>query len=304
MKRLAQKEIQDLCNAYKTSGSLREIGRKFGRSQNTVRKYVAMHYEINIKNIISNIKTNDELLIGLYVGLWLGDGTQYIYRGRHTIKICSNKNDMLLNTFVCDLLYNLFGKSVRLTEERNTNRAYIIFHSGYIFNYIYNYVQLNGNKTYSARLKGELSSYCDEFLKGCLLGLALSDGSLKEKFIFGVTSKGLALNMKEILHKYEFNPYANVQERANKAIFYVISLSPKESRRLQEFLSSIIKNAGYDYSFNELKYGPGPIRTAGLRHRPKPKAAKAVELSDYQSGAPPDFSGTQKCAPSKLQAHK
>lgn len=259
MQKLSEKEIQALRDAYKNVSSLREVGRNFGRSQNTVRKYVSAHCKINTKNIVSEIKTSNDLLIGLYVGLWLGDGTQYIDRGRHTIKICSNKNDKLLNKFICDFIYELFGKSVHLVEEENTNRAYLKFHSKFIFNYIYNFVQLNGNKTYSVRLKGDLSSFTDKFLKGCLLGLALSDGSLKEKFIFSVASEGLASDMHKILQIFQFNLYTRIQKRLNKAPAHIVYLSLKESQRLQEFLDSIIHDIGYTHSFNELKYGPERI---------------------------------------------
>ena len=259
MRKLSQKEIQALCEAYRNTGSLREVGRKFSRSQNTVGKYVSKFYKIKTKDIITHIKTNNELLKGLYVGLWLGDGTQYFDRRSYVVKICGNKNDKLLNKVIYNLIYRLFGKKAYLIEEKNTNRAYIRLHSKFIFHYIFNYVQFKENKTYSVKLKGGLNSYSDNFLKGCLLGLALSDGSLKERFVFGVTSKGLALNMKAMLLKFQFSPYMRLQNRPNKATFYTVTLSPKESRYLQEFLSAIIHSIGYDYSFYELKYGPGRI---------------------------------------------
>ena len=259
MRKLSRKEIQALCEAYRNTSSLRDVGRKFSRSQNTVRKYVSKFYKIKTKNIVTNIKTNNKLLMGLYVGLWLGDGTQYFDRRSYVVKICGNKNDKLLNKTIYDLIYKLFGKKAYLIEEKNTNRAYIRFHSKFIFHYIYNYVRLNGNKTYSVKLKRNPNSYANNFLKGCLLGLALSDGSLKKKFIFSVASKGLALNMQKILFRFRFKPYMMVQKRQGKAKSYIVYLSPKESCRLQEFLSTIIYDIGYEYSFKELKYGPGRI---------------------------------------------
>ena len=252
MKKLGQEEVREIYKAYASFNSLRKVSKIFGRSVSTIRKYA----NVKAKNIVRSVKTNDELLMGLYVGLWLGDGTQYIDRYGQTVKICSNKNDKLLNKFICDLMYKLFGKSVNLIEEKNTNRAYVRFHSKFIFDYIYNYVKLNGHKTYSVKLKGDLRSFTDKFLKGCLLGLALSDGSLRGRFTFGVASEGLASNMKEILLRFQFNPYVRIENRPNKATFYVVALTAKESRLLQEFLSSIIHDTGDDYSFNELKYGP------------------------------------------------
>ena len=45
------------------------------------------------------------------------------------------------------------------------------------------------------RAKERANAYPKEFREGCLLGLALSDGYLKNNFVFTVSSARLARNM-------------------------------------------------------------------------------------------------------------
>ena len=217
--------------------------------------------EVKTQNIIKSIHNNDERLIGVYVGLWLGDGTQYFDRG-YTIKICSNKRDVLLNKFIQELIFEIFGKNTILVEEKDTNRAYIKFKSKFIFDFIQNYVNYYaGKKTYTAKLRKRAGSYTKPFLEGCLLGLALSDGYLKDKFVFSVTSSRLAKNIYDILKNFKYDPHCYIQRREKyrwKNI-HTVYLSSKQSSKLELLLNRIIKDMGFQYSFKELKYGPAQI---------------------------------------------
>ena len=260
MKALSQEEIQKICNLYKIYGNLREVSLKSSRSIGAIHKYLSSNGLIKSHNIIKALSTNDNRLIGVYIGLWLGDGTQYRDRHNYTLKICSNKEDIYLNNFIQNLIFKIFNKTTTLFKETNTKRAYIKFHSRFIFNFIYNYVtMLEGKKTYSVRLKEKTNSYNQEFLEGCLLGLTLSDGSLKNNFVFSVASEGLAINMKDILIRFGFNPHFRIQKRINKANAYIVYLNIKESQKLKEFLNKIVRDVGLNYSFHELKYGPAQI---------------------------------------------
>ena len=91
---LQQEEIGKLSEAYKKYGTLREVSRKLARSPNTVKKYVSLKMKIKTQNIVRKVYCENDLLIGTYVGICWGDGTQY-FDHSCTIKICSNKNDVL-----------------------------------------------------------------------------------------------------------------------------------------------------------------------------------------------------------------
>lgn len=97
--------------------------------------------------------TKDKRLIGIYVGLWMGDGTQY-YEGAYTIEICSHKCCSKLNLFIQRIIYLIFSKNTMLLKEKNTNRAYIKFRSKFIFDFIHAYVDFKDDKkTNSVQLK-------------------------------------------------------------------------------------------------------------------------------------------------------
>lgn len=257
MKALSQQEIDDVCKAYKNYGSLREVSRRFQRSPNTVKKYASLKMEVKAQNIVNRVCSNDERLIGTYIGIWLGDGTQYFDRG-YTVKICCNKDDKYLNKFIQDIIYKLFGKSTALIKEPLTKQAYIKFRSKFIFAFIKDYVVFDEKKkTYTVKLKKRAGCYNIPFLEGCLLGLTLSDGYLKATFSFNVVSSRLAKNMHDILKKFRYNPhhYIHKREKYGWKDLYMVKLNTKESKRLKLFLNEIIKKLGYGYSFDDLKYG-------------------------------------------------
>ena len=262
MKKLSDEEIQQICNLYKTFGNLREVVKRSLKSTGTVHKYLSLNSLIKSLNIIKSLITDDERLIGVYIGLWLGDGTQYKDRGRNTIKICSNKGDVKLNKFIRTVILKIFNKKTSLFEEKNTKRAYIKLHSKFIFNFIYKYTVFDEKKkTYTVKLRKRANTYTRNFREGCLLGLALSDGYLKERFVFSVSSGGLARNMYDILMGFGYSPRCCLDRRDkyHNKIIYAIYLSPDDSLRLKAHFDQIIRNIGYKYSFQELKYGPAQI---------------------------------------------
>jgi len=261
MKALSQVEKNMLYDSYKLHGSLRAVSRFHCRSINTVKKYVSEYTGVKIQNIVKELATKDERLIGLYVGLWLGDGTQYFDRS-YTIKICCHKENHILHHFIQDIIYKIFRKKTYLVQEKSKKSTLIKFHSKFIFNFIYDYVIIDGRiKTHSVRLKQKINTYSQEFIEGCLLGLILSDGYLKNTFHFNVTSKGLSDNMRDILHRLGFNSkiYIHNRKKWNWKNLNMLSISKKETEKLEEFINEILRKITYKYSFNELKYGPAQI---------------------------------------------
>jgi hypothetical protein len=258
MKKLTQEKIEQIIELYQKYGSLREVCRQSDISIGSAHKYTSKNNIINRHNITTKIHSHDERLIGLYVGLWMGDGTQYYekHRGSYTIKICSDKRNVLLNKFIQQKLLELFNKNCTIINNLSTNQAYIKFSSKFIFDFVYTYVKRERNKTHSVSLKENIDSYSEEFLEGCLLGLALFDGSLQYKFNFNVTSVALSNNMIDILKKSGFNPvkYIYRRERYGWKDLLMIHLRVSESQKLELFLNKILEKLDGKYSFKELKY--------------------------------------------------
>ena len=73
---------------YGEGRSLRYISQNKKVSLSTVKKYLSANkVDVVQKNIVKTLNNEDELLIGLYIGIWAGDGCQY-FDGAYTIKIC------------------------------------------------------------------------------------------------------------------------------------------------------------------------------------------------------------------------
>lgn len=258
---ISKEKIISIEKVYSQTRSLSKTSRSLGISPNTVKKYASRKMNILTQNIVSGLKSNNDLLIGTYVGLWLGDGTQYYDRG-YCVKICSNKENRLLNQFIQNLIYELFGKSSELIEVKHTKQAYIRLYSKFIFNFIHKYIKQDNNKTYTVQLKDNIEVYSHDFIEGCLLGLALSDGYLKEKFVLTTTSPKLAENVIVILTKLEFHPKVYLHKRSKygwKDLF-MIRLAKEESKQLEIMFNVTLKRLDIKFCFKELKNNePGRI---------------------------------------------
>lgn len=260
MKRVNQQEINKFLKLYNKYSSLRKVGNLSGRSVNTVKRHLKGKVNFNVKNIVTKLNSADNLLVGTYVGLWMGDGTQF-YEKRYTVKFCCNKKQTRLNEFIQLVVLKLFNKQSNLILENDTNRAYIKFYSKFIYHFIDDYVTIKEGKTFSVRLKKDTEEYPPEFLKGALLGLSLSDGYLKDRFQFNVVSNDLSDNLSDILRKFNFNPhkYTHNREKWGWKDLHMISLNRRESQLLLRLLNRTVKKIDSSSNFLKLKYGPAVI---------------------------------------------
>src|SRR3989344_5387984 len=254
MRKVKREEINHFLALYQRYCSLRKVSTYTGRSVNTIKKYLNGRIQIHLKNIVTEADLSNDLLIGIYVGIWMGDGTQY-YDNSYTIKICSNKQQLKLNKFIQGVIKEIFGKDSCLIEEKNTNRAYIKFHSKFIYNFIFDFVSIDENKTKTVRLKEPIRSYSVGFLKGVLLGLSLSDGYLRKTFKFNVISEQLSNNVILILQKLGYNPkrYIHNRSKYHWNDLHMVSLSRSESRKLSSHFDEILKDMDSNATFSELK---------------------------------------------------
>jgi len=249
--------VEVLRDAYARTGSLRLVGRVYDLSPNTVRSYVD-DLGVNTQELVESLRSTDDLLIGTYVGLWMGDGTQYReQRGKYTVKICCNADCVELNVFIRQLLLDLFGKRSSLFCRPNSKSAVLQFYSRFIFSFINTYVLFEENKTHSVRLRHVLLSYSRKFIEGCFLGLMLSDGSLKQQLRFNVTSFALSENMMELLSFFGFHPkrYVRYNTANGRKDLYLVWLGRVESRMASGLLDRILNELGCDTPFVHLKEG-------------------------------------------------
>lgn len=248
---------QSFLRLHNQGNSLKEISQLSGNSTNTIRKYL-FNYNIRIKknNIIKTLKIKDNSLIGLYCGLWAGDGTQYYTRG-YRIKFCYDSRNKELLKFTQELLIHLFGKTSRIVVEER-HRGFVIFNSKFIYNFIKEYLTFGRNKTYTVCLKDNIKEYSKEFLEGFILGLMLTDGYLKHRTSFNITSKFLAINFQEICSLLGFKTKIYVSKRKNVgwADLNMVYMTKKESKLFLTKLDDILKKKGYKKCFSCLKgYG-------------------------------------------------
>ena len=234
---------------------MRGISRKCGVSPNTVKKYLNLNgKQTETQNIIHEVRKKDDLLRGLYLGIWAGDGTQYLDNGYRIKIFCDRRNNELIE-FYRQFMLQFFGKTIRVVKEKFDNRAFVIFGSKFIYNFVYDFLDFGRNKTYTVCLKNPVSSYSEQFLKGFLLGLMLTDGYLKQKFYFNTTSENLAYNVIEILEKFGLNPRRYVHDRKKYGWkdLHMVTLKKEDSSKVLNLLDSIIKETGCKKSFSELK---------------------------------------------------
>jgi len=207
------------------------------------------------QNLVYKVRTNDETLMGVYLGVWAGDGTQYYDKG-YRIKICCNSKDKKMIEFFKFVLKQLFGKTTLYLAIEERHRALLRFNSKFIYNFPKNYLMYGENKTHTVHLKNKLEEYSNDFLDGFLLGLSLTDGYLKEKFCFNVTSENLVRDVFEILKTKGLNPSIYIHDRKKYGWkdLHMLRLNRKESRTLLEDLNSVLKNLNYNSDFLKLKY--------------------------------------------------
>lgn len=259
---LKRHERDAITALYQRHGSLRKVARMLGYSPNTVKKYVQPHYEVQEQNIVRSLKSDDQRLVGTYVGLWMGDGTQYMDDGSYVVKVCLDKRNTALTEFVEWVFSSLFGCSSCGLCNPGTNSYYVKVSSKFVFEFVNRYCSFSDYKTASVRLREPVDACPREFLAGCLLGLMLSDGHLDRHARFNVTSAGLAQNMVDILERFGFSPstYVQVRDTPNWNDLIQVTLRKDETKRLDSFLDRVLDRLSYQGTFKELKYGYDPAR--------------------------------------------
>lgn len=218
---------QKIRELYLKHQSTRKVANIIGYSPSFVSNRLDKLGVLNKQQRINKLKTNDELLIGTYIGIWAGDGCRFYRKGYYS-KIHLHKENKLLSTFISKVIYDLFGKQTHMNFD-GRNRASIRTYSKFIHNFPENYLNIGKNKTKTVHLK---MIYSRRFIRGFLLGVMLTDGCLKNRFTFVSISKNLANQVIEILHNYKLNPKLYVYKRAKYGWndLYMVNLNKNESK--------------------------------------------------------------------------
>ena len=238
-----KKILNHITKDYKDGFSLRFLSKKYNLGITTIYYNLKKIDVIRKNNIIKSLNNFDEFLIGTFIGFWAGDGSKFIDRGRYCIKFHLNKNDNNLIKFITELILNIFNKKINVVLEKDTNRATIIFYSKFIYYFIEEYVSYEENKTLTVRLKYNIINHSINFLKGFIVGMCLSDGYLKEKYILNLTSYELIKNNYEILNKFNFDSkiYSQNREKYGWNTLYSLRLNRETTISFKNCLNDFIQ---------------------------------------------------------------
>lgn len=236
---------------YSKHKSLREVSRRTGIGVSTL-WYRLQKAGVLVKKSKVDAIAADPLLTGTYVGLWAGDGSRFRNNGYIT-KIHLDKRDDALSAFCKEVIFQLFGKRVSLyLDGKNDNRASLKIHSKFVYEFPTKYLTFSDDKSKTIALKKEESA---AFVEGFLLGITLSDGYLKNRFVLSTVSQNLAAQVSGMLIKRGLAPQTYVHKRARQGWndLYMVRLGKRDSLRLEESLNQTLRNLGFTYSVCQLK---------------------------------------------------
>ena len=251
-----KKEIlEKILKEYKEGSSLRKLRDKYNYSIGNLHYHLKKEGILRTCNIVKKIKTKNESLIGIFVGLFAGDGSKFKDRWKYVVKISLHKEDSALIQFIQKLSFEIFGKTFRVVLDKKTNKGNLIMESLFIFNFLDKYLFHKGYKTLTVRLKEDIQNYSFNFLKGFLCGLTLSDGYAKKRFVLPSISKGLVVNALEILKEMGFEAKMRFQDRQkyHENDQYKATLRTKETKTFKEVLNRFIEECGFKETIDSLK---------------------------------------------------
>lgn len=199
------------------------------------------------------IQSNDEELIGEFIGLFAGDGCFYKDSiGHYKIFLYFNVKERKYVDELKEILHQLFGKYPMQNIENN--KIILKYYSQNIYKLIREYLDWNetGRKTHSIHLKG--NQYRREFKIGFLRGSLDSDGYFSDKKIsFASSSEKLIDNIKTFLtdldiphHYYEY-----IEKRSNRVNMHHVNIrrsdrekfialiNPRERKNITNALAEI-----------------------------------------------------------------
>jgi intein/homing endonuclease len=200
---------KEVIESIKRGDSLNKISKRMGLYKSTIYYYYKKikgkrYTKPNIKPVVYN------RLEGEIVGIFAGDGSQHLEQKSYSyaVSVCFGNKNYDYALYVKTIYDNYFGKKISLL--RNTENSIKLFtKSKDIFFHFHNYLDFDKRIKHSnVRLK--TLKFPDEFLLGFIKGFLDTDGWISKakdrtnpRIGFSTTSNKLALQIKEILNKFQ-----------------------------------------------------------------------------------------------------
>jgi hypothetical protein len=249
MHRLSRVERGEIIRLRKDGKSLRQICISIGnwpKNKSTIYYHIKKNFGLSYK-LVSIDQSNQEL-IGEIMGLFASDGSavpQSDYQVRFHLDA---KEEEYVIEFM-SVLNVVFSKMPRIYKAKR-NSLVIVYKSKIIHDFIREYLEWEGKKTYTVRLKS--LQYTKEFLIGFLRGYFDGDGYSKKDQIsahFITTSKNMHNQLQVILSMLKIGFFARTYQdkRENRHTIYYIDLrrmealkfisltKPRNSKRVREW---------------------------------------------------------------------
>lgn len=201
--------------------SLNKIIELTGINKSTLYYHYKKIHGLKYKKI--NIEEPNLEKIGEFIGIFAGDGNYTFGRKafHHRIRIYTGAYEVGYRKYLKSFLSGFFGKVPRTYMAADNSVEVSIYNSREIYDLIRKYLDWEGKKTYTVRLKN-LEDLEKEFLIGFLRGLFDTDGGIytpKKKVAFGTASRLLAYQVRDILRILGMNP--GFYEYKDKPFWYI-----------------------------------------------------------------------------------
>jgi hypothetical protein len=234
--------LTKLQSRYKMGASLRRLSKEFSMPKSTIYYNLSKRGAVRHQKRILSLKNKNEYALGFLIGFWCGDGSKFKDKG-YTIKFHMNKKDEYISNFLLFVLKKLLEIKPKLYYEEG--RANVKLSSKFLYYLIDEYVKYDEYKSKSISLKNRIKNYSNSFLKGFLLGAVLSDGYLKDTFVFSSISKEFINNVKNIIIRLGFKTYCYREKNRSWNDVFRLKIERRETSRMKSVLNNVTKKTGY-----------------------------------------------------------
>lgn len=216
MRRFLPSETDEILQLYSEGKSLNYLSKKYNHPKSSIyyitRKTFGRKYGL--------IKFNPDLdsEIGELVGAFAGDGS-FMHRkdGSYYVRFYLGVNEMDYALHLSELVNKVFGTTTNIWKVKNKNVIRVSLYRKFIYETLRKYLYWSDDKTYTIRLRNDISNYSDNFLKNFLSGLIVTDGFVtvksRRKIGFTTISKELSKQVSDILKTF------NIHYIVNKTVY-------------------------------------------------------------------------------------
>lgn len=239
--RLSKKQISEIIELYNSGVSLSKISQKLAIGKSTIYYHTRKNFGRKFNKIAFNDNLKEEL--GEFVGTFAGDGNFYFGKEKYAyiIRIFVSGYERAYANSLCGLIFKLFGKYPNVYFSEDSNCFIVRIMSRDIYEIIKKHIIWEHNKTLSVRLKHDIDTYEQTFLKGFVRGLFNTDGNVyvpKKRVSFSSISKRLIYQASDILNNFdiEHSVYEIVGRNGRKDI-YCVSIMVKDAPKFEKVIN-------------------------------------------------------------------